>query len=153
MKSQTLLQSFVTYCQDHPEERFWQALRNWSKWSFIGVSNDLVSWRDTMFWEGRSSFIEGIGPDQKIKSHRIDVRHVCAICDKVYGEHEAYSNRCTYGPKSAMLNGVKFLDTVFAPKNGWEPPADDSNKMLVQDRLQSRRYQGDEQESSAERLS
>jgi len=32
--SEALL-SFVTYCVQHPDQRFWQALRNWSKWSFI----------------------------------------------------------------------------------------------------------------------
>ena len=24
------LKSFIAYCEQHPEERFWQALRNWS---------------------------------------------------------------------------------------------------------------------------
>ena len=67
MKSESLLQSFVVYAQEHPEERFWQALRNWSRWSFIGVSNDLTGWTDTMFWEGRSNFMEGMGPDSKAK--------------------------------------------------------------------------------------
>ncbi len=65
MKSQKLLESFVTYCQENPEFRFWQALRNWSRWSFIGVSNDLTGWTDTMFWEGRSNFMDGMGPDPK----------------------------------------------------------------------------------------
>lgn len=35
MKSKKTLDSFVTYCENHPEERFWQALRNWSGSSFI----------------------------------------------------------------------------------------------------------------------
>lgn len=30
-----LLQSFTDYCNNHPDERFWQALRNWSKFGFI----------------------------------------------------------------------------------------------------------------------
>lgn len=29
------LESFIEYCESHPHERFWQALRNWSKFSFI----------------------------------------------------------------------------------------------------------------------
>lgn len=29
--SKDLLASFVRYCKKHPKERFWQALRNWSK--------------------------------------------------------------------------------------------------------------------------
>lgn len=32
------LNSFTEYCRSHPFERFWQALRNWSKWSFILAS-------------------------------------------------------------------------------------------------------------------
>jgi len=35
MKSEHTLNSFTKYCQDHPEQRFWQALRNWSKYKFI----------------------------------------------------------------------------------------------------------------------
>ena len=31
----TKIQSFIKYCLEHPEERFWQALRNWSKYDFI----------------------------------------------------------------------------------------------------------------------
>lgn len=30
MKSQKLLESFTVYCVEHPELRFWQALRAWS---------------------------------------------------------------------------------------------------------------------------
>lgn len=33
------LESFVEYCQAHPEERFWQAIRNWSGTAFIFKSN------------------------------------------------------------------------------------------------------------------
>ena len=32
--SDTLL-DFARYCEDHPQERFWQALRNWSDFDFI----------------------------------------------------------------------------------------------------------------------
>lgn len=60
--SQTL-ESFVDYCIAHPDERFWQALRNWAKWGFILVSpvhphdirNDLAHMpHDTFYWEGRN---------------------------------------------------------------------------------------------------
>jgi len=37
-KNQKTLNSFVEYCQQHPELRFWQALRNWSGFSFVWVS-------------------------------------------------------------------------------------------------------------------
>jgi len=30
MPSPTTLSSFVSYCEAHPEQRFWQALRNWA---------------------------------------------------------------------------------------------------------------------------
>lgn len=33
------LESFTKYCNDHPEQRFWQALCNWSKYRFILGSN------------------------------------------------------------------------------------------------------------------
>ena len=32
--------SFLMYCVQHPEERFWQALRNWSGYGFIYGSNE-----------------------------------------------------------------------------------------------------------------
>lgn len=35
MKSEKTLKSFIKYCEDHPEQRFWQALRNWSGFHFI----------------------------------------------------------------------------------------------------------------------
>ena len=64
MKSRPMLESFVAHCQAHPEERFWQALRNWSGWGFIFVSNETsysaefsVATRakliDTFYWEDK----------------------------------------------------------------------------------------------------
>jgi len=35
MKSKDKLLDFIKYCMDHPDERFWVALRNWSKYYFI----------------------------------------------------------------------------------------------------------------------
>lgn len=34
-KNSTMLAAFTAYCRQHPEERFWQALRNWTEFSFI----------------------------------------------------------------------------------------------------------------------
>lgn len=34
-KSSKLLGSFMAYCADHPDQRFWQALRNWSGNDYI----------------------------------------------------------------------------------------------------------------------
>lgn len=47
MKSKELLDSFNKYCNEHKEERFWQALRNWSGYSFIfGTKKDTVWAKD-----------------------------------------------------------------------------------------------------------
>jgi len=35
LRSRKELSSFILYCQNHPEERFWQALQNWSGYSAI----------------------------------------------------------------------------------------------------------------------
>lgn len=35
IKEQTKLESFVVYCKMYPEQRFWQALRNWSGYEKI----------------------------------------------------------------------------------------------------------------------
>jgi hypothetical protein len=34
-KNSQALNDFVRYCKAHPDERFWQALRNWSRFQFI----------------------------------------------------------------------------------------------------------------------
>jgi hypothetical protein len=55
-KSKELLQDFSAYCEQHPEERFWQALRNWSGVSFVHVterSGDMP--KDTYYFEGKVS--------------------------------------------------------------------------------------------------
>ena len=53
-RSAAALGSFVTYCRNHPSERFWQALRNWSRWNFILGSNtwDGAATIDTFNVEG-----------------------------------------------------------------------------------------------------
>ena len=58
MKSRELLASFMQYCLAHPEERFWQALRNWSGYTFIYASNEVMSddaLDDTFYWENKSN--------------------------------------------------------------------------------------------------
>lgn len=45
-KNAKLLVSFAEYCQQHPYERFWQALTNWSKVGFIYTSSKLVNNKD-----------------------------------------------------------------------------------------------------------
>lgn len=38
-RNSELLASFVAYCEKNPEQRFWQALRNWSGFAFVFVTN------------------------------------------------------------------------------------------------------------------
>jgi len=49
-RNSAVLASFATYCKDHPKERFWQALRNWSGYGWIMADNV-----DTFYWEGRDN--------------------------------------------------------------------------------------------------
>jgi hypothetical protein len=51
------LGSFIAYCCNHPEERFWQALRNWAGFRCILVSNECPVFNDqhdTFYWEGKT---------------------------------------------------------------------------------------------------
>lgn len=65
-RNSVVLQSFADYCANHPEERFWQALRNWSRCSYILNSNvppsvlykdenPRILVTDTFSWEGRNA--------------------------------------------------------------------------------------------------
>ena len=38
------LKDFWAYCATHPNERFWQALRNWSEYNFIYGSKGLCDY-------------------------------------------------------------------------------------------------------------
>lgn len=63
-RNSELLASFVAYCEAHPDERFWQALRNWCGKYIILASkppirydSNAVAWRpeeirDPFSWEG-----------------------------------------------------------------------------------------------------
>lgn len=52
MKSKEVLGNFIVYCQNHPDERFWQALRNWSIFNFIiGFNNIPKEGIDTFYFE------------------------------------------------------------------------------------------------------
>jgi hypothetical protein len=50
------LNDFVKYCEENPKQRFWQALRNWSGFKFVWVSdsnmiNDTL--QDTFYFENK----------------------------------------------------------------------------------------------------
>ena len=51
-----LLEDFVHYCKEHPEQRFWQALRNWSGASFVHITlPSATSPMDRYYFEGKNS--------------------------------------------------------------------------------------------------
>jgi hypothetical protein len=53
-KNKKVLDNFVFYCQCHPDERFWQALRNWAGVNFIFIGQFLTTGvQDTFYWEGK----------------------------------------------------------------------------------------------------
>ena len=54
MKNSELLQDFVRYCEQNPEQRFWQALRNWSGASIVSVTEKIGGEpKDTYYFEGK----------------------------------------------------------------------------------------------------
>jgi len=53
-KNRDLLLSFTKYCEENPELRFWQALRNWSTWAFILASNGSERTQDTFYWRRKN---------------------------------------------------------------------------------------------------
>lgn len=52
-RNSELIMSFAQYCAEHPEQRFWQALRNWSKADVIEFKDYWNNRMDTFHWEGR----------------------------------------------------------------------------------------------------
>ena len=56
-KNKKQLESFTKYCVEHPQERFWQALRSWSGSQFIlkaeSFDMDTNEWVEVVdtFWE------------------------------------------------------------------------------------------------------
>ena len=56
-KNYAVATDFFAYCVAHPEERFWQALRNWSSFNYIigqRMTKDLVMTEgDTFDFEGK----------------------------------------------------------------------------------------------------
>ena len=56
LRSGECLREFVDYCLKHPNERFWQALRNWTKYNFVLLANvpPEGNYDDTFYWEGKN---------------------------------------------------------------------------------------------------
>lgn len=40
------LYSFMAYIQANPEQRFWQALRNWAGVPYVLTAQELENWKD-----------------------------------------------------------------------------------------------------------
>lgn len=62
-KNQESLLEFIKYCFEHPQERFWQALRNWSQYYFI------FGWRPKKplrMKEDGNHYVEGIEEMEKM---------------------------------------------------------------------------------------
>lgn len=55
MSAEPLLRELADYCAAHPDERFWQALRNWAGYQYVFAGDEykITSQHDTFFWEGR----------------------------------------------------------------------------------------------------
>lgn len=66
-RNSEVLESFVSYAKAHPEQRLWQALRNWAGVNFIYVSEHQAqefqnpedamtvynNLQETFYWEGK----------------------------------------------------------------------------------------------------
>lgn len=57
-KNENALKSLTLYCEEHPELRFWQALRNWASLTidhkinniYVGNADDPNDIMDTFYW-------------------------------------------------------------------------------------------------------
>ena len=58
MKSEKLLKELTEYCETHPEQRLWQAIRNWSEQDFIlfgsgDITEKDFKYMDTFYFTGK----------------------------------------------------------------------------------------------------
>jgi len=60
-KNEKLLVELIAYCQAHPEQRFWQAVRNWANVSHLFIGElDMktlkpINLKDTYYFEEKLS--------------------------------------------------------------------------------------------------
>ena len=52
-KNTKVLNSFTKYCNKHPDERFWQALKNWSGFPFVYGMDKAGNMTDTFYFDGK----------------------------------------------------------------------------------------------------
>jgi hypothetical protein len=54
-RNSKVLKDFIKYCEKYPNQRFWQALRNWANVSYLCVADSHDGPEiDTFYWEGRN---------------------------------------------------------------------------------------------------
>ncbi len=74
------LDSFTSYCMHHPHERFWQALRNWSRFDSIigenGMKHDVTESVDTFNIEGLAGTRVPAQPCGTCKGTGTETRHI-----------------------------------------------------------------------------
>ena len=54
-KNKELLDDFIEYCNKNKNQRFWQALRNWSGADFILFTKEFCD-ADTFYWDKKDEF-------------------------------------------------------------------------------------------------
>ena len=58
-----LARELLAYCEAHPDQRFWQALTNWSGMVFVYAVPSLGSpQNDTWIWKGKGPNAEPVSP-------------------------------------------------------------------------------------------
>lgn len=66
-KNEELKDSLIKYIEDHPNERLWQSIRNWSEadaicmqigWETVGTKKKSVKYVDTYYLENRKLYEE-----------------------------------------------------------------------------------------------
>ncbi len=77
-KNEKLLKDFTKYCRKNPNERFFQALRNWMDVEAVCIQLTWESgketskeYQDTFFWEEN---IYNLSLNELVKKHRITLR-------------------------------------------------------------------------------
>lgn len=51
MRDEKTKKAFIKYLEENPEERFWQAVRNFTHAPFLYVSDKMVELQDTFYIE------------------------------------------------------------------------------------------------------
>ena len=54
-RNSEVLADFVKYCEENPEQRFWQALRNWTDYDAVLVARSGCEPVSTFYWEGKNA--------------------------------------------------------------------------------------------------